>query len=229
MSIKKFVQVCVIVILCVVLWVVVGQRHEKTRSYEDSRQTIPPLTAEPSTKPVEGSVASFKVLRYTYTSTPKAPSEAIVEPVEEKSEELQKLYTDEDAKVIAQMLWGEARGIADMVMGEEVISREYQLACTVWSVVNRYDYGYSSSISGVVSAPYQYHGYNSNNPVDEELLDISYDVLDRWNREKQGGTDVGRVLPPDYMWFYGDGKHNYFRNAYDGGVMWDWSMADPYI
>lgn len=45
---------------------------------------------------------------------------------------------------------------------------------------------------------------------------------------KDGETDTGRVLPSDYLWFSGDGKHNYFRNAYKGGETWDWSLPSPY-
>lgn len=37
-----------------------------------------------------------------------------------------------------------------------------------------------------------------------------------------------RGVPSDYLWFSGDGKHNYFRNAYKGGETWDWSLPSPY-
>ena len=47
-------------------------------------------------------------------------------------------------------------------------------------------------------------------------------------RKKMGETNTGRVLPSDYLWFSGDGKHNYFRNAYKGGETWDWSLPSPY-
>ena len=67
-----------------------------------------------------------------------------------------------------------------------------------------------------------------NNPIDETLWLLSEDVLTRWQREKDGETEVGRVLPPDYLWFSGDGYHNYFRNAYRGGNTWDWEYESPY-
>ena len=54
------------------------------------------------------------------------------------------------------------------------------------------------------------------------------DFIDRWQREKQGETDVGRVLPPEYLFFGGDGKHNTFRTEWDGGEYWDWSWPSPY-
>ena len=67
-----------------------------------------------------------------------------------------------------------------------------------------------------------------DNPIDDEIKALCEDVLTRWYAEKAGETDVGRVLPSDYMWFTGDGEHNYFRNAYEGGKTWDWSLQSPY-
>ena len=39
---------------------------------------------------------------------------------------------------------------------------------------------------------------------------------------------IKRVLPPEYMWFHGDGRHNHFRDSYRGGNRWDWSLDSPY-
>ena len=138
------------------------------------------------------------------------------------------LYTDEDIIVLTKMLWGEARGVNEMNVGGRYISGKCQQAAVIWTVLNRYDAGYSDSISQVVLAPRQFVGYRETNPVDEELLDLVKDVLDRWNNEKHGETDVGRVLPADYLWFRGDGKHNHFRNSYNGGASWTWEMEDIY-
>lgn len=35
-------------------------------------------------------------------------------------------------------------------------------------------------------------------------------------------------LPPEYLFFGGDGKHNTFRTEWDGGEYWDWSWQSPY-
>ena len=126
-------------------------------------------------------------------------------------------WTDEEVIVLAKMLWGEARGVP---------SETEQAAC-VWCVLNRVDQGYGSILE-VVTAPSQFVGYRENNPIDETLWLLSEDVLTRWQREKDGETEVGRVLPPDDMWFSGDGYHNYFRNAYRGGNTWDWECESPY-
>ena len=138
------------------------------------------------------------------------------------------LYTDEDIIVLAKMLYGEARGVGELNVGGRCVSSKCQQAAVIWTVLNRYDAGYSDSISRVVTAPNQFVGYRESNPVDEELMDLVKDVLDRWNDEKHGETDVGRVLPADYLWFRGDGKYNHFRNSYNGGNRWNWEMEDIY-
>ena len=155
--------------------------------------------------------------------------EEVVEEVEEVVE-LPKLYTHEDVIAMAKLLYGEAGGVGDLYIWDgRVISSEYQKACVVWTVLNRYDKGWEDSIIGVISAYQQFHGYDEDNPVLEELVLISYDVLERWNREQYGETDVGRVLPPEYLYFYGDMKHNYFMDDYGDYYKYNWDLEDPYI
>lgn len=139
-----------------------------------------------------------------------------------------KLYTEYDAVVLAKTVWGEARGVKLQTLSGGTASTECQWAAVVWTILNRFDAGYEDTIAGVAMAPKQFHGYKESFPVDEDILAVVYDVLDRWNAEKLGEEDVGRVLPAGYLWFGGDGKHNYFRDEYRGGHRWDWSLGDPY-
>ena len=151
--------------------------------------------------------------------TPQNASIDVVEPVE-----WPKLYTDKDAVAMAKAFWGEARGVKD----NGIVSGKCQIAAVGWCILNRYDAGYEDSIFEVITAKDQFHGYSASYPVDEELLSLAYDVLDRWNAEQHGETDVGRVLPAEYLWFGGDGVENRFRDAWKGGNKWDWSLGDPY-
>lgn len=121
-----------------------------------------------------------------------------------------------DAELIAQTLYGEYRG-----------EDKLQQAGVVWCILNRCDY-YGESIKAIVTAPNQFHGYSANHPVLPHLYDMAVDVMTRWEREKLGERNVGRVLPSDYLWFGGDGVTNRFRNAYTGGTRWDWSLPNPY-
>lgn len=126
-------------------------------------------------------------------------------------------WSEEEITVLSKMVWGEARGIPS----------DTEKAACVWCALNRVDYGYGNIVM-VVTAPYQFAGYDVDNPIDDEIKALCENVLTRWYAEKSGETDVGRVLPLDYMWFTGDGERNYFRNAYEGGQTWDWSLQSPY-
>ena len=134
-----------------------------------------------------------------------------------------RLYTDEDAVALAKLTWGEARGIPDLKINGRVISTRTQQAAVMWTVLNRFDAGHEESILEVITAKGQFHGYSEEHPVEEELLELAYDVLDRWNAEKHGET-VARELPSGYLWFHGDGTWNWFRDAYKNGNKWDWSV-----
>ena len=134
-----------------------------------------------------------------------------------------RLYTDEDAISLAKLTWGEARGVPDLKINGRVISARTQQAAVMWTVLNRFDAGYEESILEVITAKGQFHGYSEEHPVEEELLALAYDVLDRWNAEKHGEIVV-RELPSGYLWFHGDGIWNHFRDAYKNGNEWDWSI-----
>ena len=142
--------------------------------------------------------------------------------------ETPKCYTDEDAEILAKMLWGEARGVDELVVDDEnTVSGKCQRAAVVWTVLNRVDAGFGTIVE-VVTAPRQYYGYDPLHPIDTDILELVYDVLDRWDCEKKGGKDVGRVLPSDYLWFRGNGEYNYFRNEYRSNTYWNWELEDPY-
>lgn len=119
-------------------------------------------------------------------------------------------YTPSEADVTAlsRMAYGEARGLAD-----------YEIAACMWCVMNRIDAGYGDTVQDVVSAPGQFAGYSENNPVDDHIAEIARDVLTRHHAEQQGET-VPREIGSEYVYFSGNGVHNYFRAEYDGaGVL----------
>lgn len=137
-------------------------------------------------------------------------------------EEPARYYTDDDVLMLAKVMYTEARGI----------SSETELSCVAWTILNRLDNGgYGDSISDVVLAPNQF-AYNPYAPTVNDygvnLAVLAQDVLERWSREKNGESDVGRTLPSSYMWYAGDGKHNYFRDAFKGGTRWNYSLPSPY-
>ena len=132
------------------------------------------------------------------------------------SAEAKERYTDADAKMIARVIWGEARGIRSQT----------ERACIAWTVLNRVDH-YGWSIKKTVTMRGQFY-YSNRFPVTQENLWLARDVLKRWSNEKAGAKNVGRVLPRGYMWYAGNGRHNVFRNRYRGGQRYVNKARWPY-
>ena len=123
--------------------------------------------------------------------------------VPEPSAEPEMYFTEDDVVAMAKMLWGEARGCA--------LDNQQK---AVWCVLNRVDDSrFPDTIQGVLSQPSQFHGYSPDFPVWDELKEVALDVLTRWSLEKQG-VAVERELPPECVFFTGDGIQNHFRAVY---------------
>lgn len=121
------------------------------------------------------------------------------------------------AEMIGRTIWGEAGGVTDPA----------ERAAVAWCILNRVD-EWNASIRAIVTAPDQFHGYRPEGDCPQEHIDMAEDVLARWAAEKAGADDVGRVLPAEYLYFWGDGKQNHFRTHWKGNNYWDWSMTSPY-
>lgn len=158
---------------------------------------------------------TFFILIFTLFMTVSA-AEVMPPPLENIPPVLTVYYEDGDAEIIAKVLYGECRGVKS----------DTEKACVVWTILNRVDNG-QGSVKDVATKPMQF-AYRENNPVTEELYNLASDVLERWNREKNGEHSVGRVLPENYRYFHGDGKKNYFRDKYKNGTVWDYSYESPY-
>lgn len=144
---------------------------------------------------------------------------------EASASDVQVEYTiaESDVNYLAKTLYGEARGIESKM----------EKAAVCWCILNRvdsnaWDFKDMNAIKDVVTAPDQFMGYDKDNPLVDELVEISEDVLVRWRMEKDGVVEVGRVLPKEYTHFYGDGERNYFRKDWKVKEFWDWSLDNPY-
>lgn len=126
-----------------------------------------------------------------------------------------------EVEMLAKTIWGEARGVKSTT----------EKAAVAWCILNRVDsegYACGGDIEHVLTFPEQFLGYNESNPVTDECKKIAADVLTRWAAEKAGVEGAGRVLPKQYIYFTGDGKHNHFTDEWMGGSTWDWSLPSPY-
>lgn len=102
-------------------------------------------------------------------------------------------------------------------------------AAVAWIAYNRLETGeWGDTLAEVLSYPNAF-AYDPDAPVYASMQTLAEDVTARWWRERQGATDVGRVIPSDYLFFSGDGRENYFRKQFtDTGEYWNWVLADPY-
>lgn len=148
-----------------------------------------------------------------------ATSNEVIESLKSEKHTLEYNVTNLEIEMLAKTVWGEARGCGIL-----------QQSAVVWCILNRVDAG-RGTIAQVITAPGQFHGYNKNFPVEEEIKALVEDVVYRWILEKNGCGNVGRTLPSDYLYFFANknGTYNIFRNKFDGDYdIWDWSYWNPY-
>lgn len=110
-----------------------------------------------------------------------------------------------DMRRLAQMVWGEARGVELKVEQEAVI----------WCVFNRIDDPRFPDTIAEVCTHSQFHGYDPDNPVEPEFYDMALRVWNEWNRLHLGDPTAVRTLPVEYVYFHGDGERNWFRTEYE--------------
>lgn len=145
----------------------------------------------------------------------------LLTPADRLSKEAHTGYTLNAAEIeaLARMLYGEARGITS----------DMEKAACVWCVLNRVDDpAFPDTVLEVLEAPRQFSGYSADYPVLPELEALAADVLTRYHAEQDGDTDAGRVLPADYLFFTGDGKHNYFTAEWKSNTTYQWELNNPY-
>ncbi len=115
-----------------------------------------------------------------------------------------KRYTEEEVRLVAQTLYGEARGC----------SRDEQ-RLVAWCICNRVDESlWGNTIEDVVKYPYQFAGYGATNPVWPELEAVAREVLEEWNAGGEADILEPYAKTSGYLYFNGDGKHNWFREEW---------------
>ncbi len=147
-------------------------------------------------------------------------SSAVIEEETEKTIVIDTWQPDEEeVEALAKLIYREARGCSTM-----------EQAAVIWCVLNRVDSAkryFPDTVLEVIKQPNQF-AYIEDTPIWPAHVSLAEDVLQRWHEEKNGAEDVGRVLPAGYMYFVGDGKHNYFTQEFRSREYWTWSLPSPY-
>lgn len=205
---KKIISISVVIAIAIVLGVAVSGQDNQVVKADTPKSAIKPLVIE-----------TAEYVSEQINTEQEVPDCSQEEIVTETADEpyITIYYTEQDVIDIAKVLYNECRGVGSKT----------EQACVAWTVLNRAD-NQGVSISEVVRAKNQF-AFSENTIIDDTLLDLASDVLWRWNMEKNGETEVGRVLPKDYTYFAGRDGHNYFRNGFsDNYSIWDYSLESPY-
>lgn len=113
---------------------------------------------------------------------------------------------DGTVMALSKTLYGECRGCD-----------ETQQKAVAWCILNRVDSEqFPDTVIGVVSQPYQFAGYDAENPVLDNLREVAKSVLLDW---QSGGKN--RVLPSEYLYFTGNGKVNQFTIEWGSNDYYD--------
>lgn len=175
-------------------------------------------------KPQEPPVVNVYVITSDKEKEVKIESDEDAEIIIEELKIKKKWYSEEDIINMARMCYGESMNLPILKTNWGDRSATYQSAEAMYAVLNRVDAGYGD-ISTCIKAKKQFVGYKSSNPVTDEMYDLAKLVIEDWaiGREKY------RVLPSEYLYFHGDGRHNHFTTKNRGGVEYEHWIHDPFV
>ena len=175
-------------------------------------------------KPQEPPVVNVYVITSDKEKEVKIESDEDTEVVIEEPKIKKKWYSEEDVVNMAKMCYGESMNLPILNTAYGDRSATYQSAEAMYAVLNRVDAGYGS-ISTCIKAKRQFVGYKSDNPVTDELYDLAKLVIEDWST----GEEKYRVLPSEFLYFHGDGRHNHFTTKSGGGVEYNHQIPDPFV
>ena len=113
-------------------------------------------------------------------------------------------FTERELEMLAQTVWGEARGCTP---------DEQRLV--VWTVFQRVDADrWGNSIEAVITAPWQFVGFYENHPIYPEKLELVREEAMRWWNGEQPPLLYPFATSLPYFYFDGDGRNNWFREVW---------------
>lgn len=175
-------------------------------------------------KPQEPPVVNVYVITSDKEKEVKIGSDEDTEVIIEEPEIKKKWYSEEDVVNMAKMCYGESMNLPVLHTDFGDRSATYQSAQAMWTVLNRVDAGYGD-ISTCIKAERQFVGYKSDNPVTNELYYLAKLVIEDWST----GEEKYRVLPNEFLYFHGDGRHNHFTTKSGGGIEYHHQIPDPFV
>lgn len=142
-----------------------------------------------------------------------------VETISEEPETPEYIPSVDDVAILARLIYAEAGSIESKM----------EKAAVAWCALNRVESpGFPNTLKEVIEQEGQFIAYDKHLPVTGENRGIATDVLVRYHRESQGEESVGRVLPKTYVYYRGNGIHNYFTEEFLGWEVWMFDCENPY-
>lgn len=208
---KRFIRIVVLVVL-IIGCVILATIPTAAKTSNEDEPVVAAAAAKIMNISIENILNESKYIPYSETINVRMS----VEDIQEVNLELQQLNTE--IEMLSKVIYREARGL-------DATHR----AAVVWCILNRVDHeGYGDTIQSTLTSPNQF-AYYPDTPVLDSHTEIAKDVVTRWLIEHKGYSDVGRVLPQDYLFFTGDGQFNYFRQNFNSTTFWNWNMDSPYL
>ena len=128
-------------------------------------------------------------------------------------------HSEAEIQLLAILLEGEGGGLESLT----------ELSGIGWTVVNRIkSEKFPNDVISVITQEGQFDGYTAGGTYSERSYWLACDILARADLEASGMEGVGRTLPEEYLYFHGDGKHNYFKIT-EHGSYYNWTnLESPY-
>ncbi len=110
---------------------------------------------------------------------------------------------EHEIAMLAQTVWGEARGCSP---------DEQRLV--VWTIFQRVDKEFGDSVGEVITQPNQFAGYSESYPVDPDIYELCREEAGKWESGQAAPILAPYANSRPYLFFDGDGTHNWFREEY---------------
>jgi hypothetical protein len=113
-------------------------------------------------------------------------------------------YTDEELKMLAQMVWGEDRG-----------QDPEEQALVIWTAFQQVDAGGDfakyNTLYDVITKRDNFAGYRKGNPIDPEIYELCAAEAAKWWHGVDPPTHGIYAPTVPYLFFSGRDGHNWFR------------------
>ncbi len=133
-----------------------------------------------------------------------------IEVKEESDSSLIMYYTEEEMNYIGRLITAEAGGLSNEEMRAVAMTVLHRVDSPKWP----------NDMVQVINQDGQYADEDMPAYASDRALEAAFEALDQWNLAKNGLIpEEDFELPEKFIYFFGDGKHNYFYCYENGAVV----------